>query len=112
MYIKLMVAIDRVYERLGVGPEDIAAFCRKWHIVEFALFGSVVRDDFKPESSDIDVMISHEPGYRPPGWGIIDVMLELEKLFGRKVDVLENRPIRNPYRRASIAEDKTVIYAA
>ena len=106
-----MVAIDRVYERLGVTPEDIEAFCRKWHIVEFALFGSVVRDDFRPDS-DIDVMVDFEPGRLPRGWGFAHVKLELEDLFRRNVDVLEKRPIANPYRRASIAEDKTVIYAA
>jgi predicted nucleotidyltransferase len=100
-----------VEERLGVGMDAIREFCEKWGIVEFALFGSVVRDDFGPES-DIDVMVRFDPERRPLGYDYVGVKLELEKFLGRPVDMLERGPIRNPFVRQSIRRDLTVIYAA
>jgi predicted nucleotidyltransferase len=98
-------------ERLGVGMDAIREFCEKWGIVEFALFGSVVRDDFGPES-DIDVMVRFDPARRPLGYDYVGVQLKLQELFGRSVDMLEFGPIRNPFRRASIRRDLATIYAA
>jgi predicted nucleotidyltransferase len=98
-------------ERLGVGMDAIREFCEKWGIVEFALFGSVVRDDFGPES-DIDVMVRFDPEKRPLGLKFFGVGPELEKVFGRHVDVLEFAPIRNPFRRRNILRDLTTVYAA
>ena len=49
-----------VEEKLSVSKETIAEFCRKWKIVEFALFGSVLRDDFRPDS-DVDVLVTFSP---------------------------------------------------
>lgn len=106
-----MVAIDRIYERLCITPGDIEAFCRKWHIIEFALFGSVVRDDFRPDS-DIDVMVVYQEQMRPRGLDYFTPAVELEQLLGRPVDLLEKGPIENPYRRRSILRDLTPIYAA
>jgi|SRR4051812_34211846 len=100
-----------VEERLGVGMDAIREFCEKWGIIEFALFGSVVRDDFGPES-DIDVMVRFDPERRPRGFEYFGVGPELEQLLGRKVDVIERGPIRNPFVRQSIRRDLTVIYAA
>jgi uncharacterized protein len=100
-----------VEERLGVGMDAIREFCEKWGIVEFALFGSVVRDDFGPES-DIDVMVRFDPERRPRGLAYFGIGPELEKLLGRKVDVIERGPIRNPFVRQAIRRDLTVIYAA
>ena len=99
-------------ERLGVGMDAIREFCEKWGIIEFALFGSVVRDDFGPDS-DIDVMVRFDPERKPSGLiAFVHVQLELEALFGRKVDLLERRPIENPFVRQSIRRDLTVLYAA
>ena len=98
-------------ERLGVDMDAIRAFCEKWGIVEFALFGSVVRDDFGPDS-DIDVMVRFDPERRPFGLEFFGIAPELENLFGRHVDVLERGPIRNPFVRQSIRRDLTLVYAA
>ncbi len=65
--------------------ESIIEFCQRWKVQEFYLFGSVLRDDFN-EQSDIDVMIKFLPD---PGWGweVVRMDSELEKIFGRKVDI-------------------------
>jgi len=97
-------------ERLGVSRGQIADFCDRWKIVEFALFGSVLRDDFRPDS-DIDVLIRFAP---QPGWHLfhlMDMQRELETLFGRDVDLLEKEELKNPYRRAEILKTHQVIYA-
>lgn len=100
-----------IEERLGVGMDAIREFCEKWGIVEFALFGSVVRDDFGPES-DIDVMVRFDPERRPLGYDYVGVKLALDEFLGRSVDMLEFGPIANPYRRSSIERDLRTIYAA
>ncbi len=65
---------------------DLVAFCTRWRLTEFSFFGSVLRDDFGPDS-DIDVIIDFEPGYTP-GLAFADLCMELEQLLGRKVDVV------------------------
>ena len=100
-----------VEERLGVGMDAIREFCEKWGIIEFALFGSVVRDDFGPDS-DIDVMVRFDPGRPSLGFKYFHAEDELRQLFGRDVDLMEFGPIENPYRRISIERDLTTIYAA
>lgn len=109
-------AVQRYTQRMidvasRVPVEAIQAFCRRWGVVEFSLFGSVLRDDFQPDS-DIDVMVRFEPGERPPGFGFIDMKLELEDLFGRPVDLVEEGTIDNPFRRHAIMRERTVLYAA
>jgi predicted nucleotidyltransferase len=100
------------HPRLPASLEDIEAFCRKWQVQEFALFGSIVRDDFRPDS-DIDVMVQFEPDARRRPWGgYADMQSELEEMFGRSVDLVEKSAVINPYRVASIRKDLTVIYAA
>lgn len=100
-----------VEQRLGVGMDAIREFCEKWGIIEFALFGSVVRDDFGPES-DIDVMVRFDSNRRPLGYDYVGIQLKLQELFRRRVDMVEFGPIANPYRRASIRRDLETIYAA
>jgi hypothetical protein len=94
--------------------ELIRAFCQKWQIVELSLFGSVLRDDFGPES-DIDVLVTFAAGTRH---GFLDryrMEKELRKLFGRKVDLIERRVIEqsdNYIRRRHILESAEVVYGA
>ncbi len=100
---------ERLKERLKVSQGTIADFCNRWKTVEFALFGSVLRDDFCPYS-DIDVLIRFVP---KPGWNLfhlMDMQRELEALFGREVDLLEKRQLQNPFRRAEILKTHRVIY--
>ena len=71
--------------RIEIPREAIAAFCRKNHIKRLALFGSVLRDDFRPDS-DVDVLVEFEPGHTP-GFGFITVQDELSNLLHRRVDL-------------------------
>lgn len=96
-------------DRLKVTESAIADFCHRWKIVEFALFGSVLREDFRPDS-DIDILIQFAP---KPGWDLfhlMDMKRELKTLFGREVDLLEKRQLQNPFRRAEILRTHQVIY--
>lgn len=89
----------------------IEEFCRKWQIKEFSLFGSVLREDFGPES-DIDVMVSFDDR---AGWDLFDLVEMIEELkviFGRNIDLVEKGAIRNPFRQHSIMTNNEVLYAA
>jgi len=93
-------------------PEDkIVDFCRRWKVVELALFGSVLRDDFRPDS-DIDVLITFQPD---APWSLLDIVQmqeELKSIFGREIDIVEKEAIRNPFRRHEILNHMEVVYAA
>jgi len=93
-------------------PEDkIVEFCKRWQIKELAIFGSMLREDFRPDS-DVDVLVVFED-HTP--WGLFDLMHaeeELEQIFGRKVDLVEKKTIRNPFRRQHILKHHEVIYAS
>ena len=92
---------------------DIEKICRKWKIRELALFGSVLRDDFSYENSDIDVLITFSPD-ATIGWEIVDVKDDLETIFRRKVDLVEKEAVvrsKNPHRRREILSTYEVIYA-
>jgi predicted nucleotidyltransferase len=104
-------AMDSVHPSLSVSRETIAAFCEKWQIVEFALFGSAARGELRPDS-DIDVMLQFAPEAHRSLYDLVDIKDELSGMFGRDVDILEKGFIKNPYRRRSIARDLTVLYAA
>jgi len=94
-----------------VPQEKIAEFCHKWNVVEFALFGSVLGENFGP-GSDIDVLLTFASGSGITFDNRVEIQDELEALFGRKVDVVEKKAIRNPFRRHSILTNKKVLYAA
>jgi len=72
---------------IPIPHEAIAAFCRKWGVRRLSFFGSVVRDDFDPERSDVDVLVQFQPG-QTPGLAIVSAEDELAKILGRKVDML------------------------
>ena len=97
--------------RITLPQEKIEAFCRKWKVSELSLFGSVLSAEFRPDS-DIDVLISFAAD---AGWGLfdfVDMLDELEDIFGRKVDMVEKEALRNPFRRKRILSSKEVVYAA
>jgi predicted nucleotidyltransferase len=100
-----------IRDRLDVAPSQITEFCQRWKIVEFALFGSVLREDFRP-NSDVDVLITLAPNH---GWSLfnwIDMQQELEAMFQRQVDLVDKQGLVNPYRRAEIMRTYQVIYAS
>jgi predicted nucleotidyltransferase len=97
---------------LAVGP--IEAFCAKWKVKELALFGSVLRDNFRADS-DVDVMVEFEPEARPSLFDLAGIQDELEALFGRRVDLFTRYGVErmeNPTRRRSILDSARVVYAS
>ena len=91
--------------------KKIEEFCKRWSITEFSVFGSVLREDFRPDS-DIDVLVTIDPKARIGLFELIDMKLELEKMFKRPVDLVEKEGLRNPYRRQEILRTAQVVYAA
>jgi hypothetical protein len=97
--------------RIAVDRQKIAEFCRKRKIKEFALFGSVLTDAYRPDS-DVDVLVVFQDD---AGWSlfdIVDMIAELKGIFGREVDLVEKRALRNPFRRHHILNNHEVIYAS
>lgn len=72
-------------ENVSIPEDKIADFCRRHHIRRLALFGSVLRDDFGPES-DVDVLVEFDPGH-VPGLAFFAMEAELSEIIGRKVDL-------------------------
>jgi predicted nucleotidyltransferase len=100
-----------VSRNLDIPLGRIEAFCRKWRVREFSLFGSVLRDDFRPDS-DVDVLVSFEPEAPWDLFHLVEMRDELIALFGRDVDLVEKEGLRNPFRRRAILNTREVIYAA
>jgi uncharacterized protein len=105
-------------KKVPMSPEQIdhlrpriADFCRRWKIAEFSLFGSALRADFGPDS-DIDVLVAFAPEAQWSTFEWLDMQDELERLFGRPVDLVSKKSLRNPFRRQSILGNHRVIYAA
>jgi uncharacterized protein len=71
-------------QNVAIPYEDIAAFCQRHHIRRLALFGSVLGDDFTPDS-DVDVLVEFEPGHTP-GWEFVTMQDELSAILGHPVD--------------------------
>jgi predicted nucleotidyltransferase len=94
--------------------EAIEAFCQRWQIVEMALFGSVLRADFGPES-DIDVLVTFAPEAKQTLNNLLAMYDELEALLGRNVDIIDRETIersRNHIRRRAILNSARIIYVA
>jgi len=88
---------------------DIAEFCRRNQIRRLALFGSVLRGDFHPES-DIDVLVEFEPAHVPGLFGIARMERELSAIFGRKVDLRTAEDLSR-YFRQDVLREAEVQYA-
>jgi len=92
---------------------EIEKFCQKWNLTEFALFGSVLRDDFRPEDSDVDVMVQYRPDSVPSFYDLDCMEVELQTVFSRPVDVITRPSIensRNYLRRREILSSARTIY--
>ena len=100
-----------VTSRIDFPINQVVEFCRRWQVNEFSLFGSVLRDDFRPDSH-VDVLVSFNPA---APWSLFDLVTmqdELQQIFGRPVDLVERECLRNPFRKRSILNGREVIYAA
>jgi predicted nucleotidyltransferase len=93
--------------RIDVPNDKLAEFCRRHRIRRLALFGSVLRDDFGPES-DVDVLVEFEEG-KTPGFGFITVQDQLTELLGRKVD-LNTPQCLSKYFRDEVLAEAEVLY--
>ena len=95
--------------KISIPKNEIAAFCRRHRIHRLSLFGSVLRDDFGPDS-DVDVLVEFEPG-RVPGFAFFAIEAELSKILDRNVDL--NTPgFLSRYIRAKVKAEAQVQYAA
>lgn len=96
-------------------PEDkLVEFCQRWKVSELALFGSVLRDDFRPDS-DIDVLITFAPDAKRGLMTLAKMKYELEDLLGREVDLVGKRAVETSHnwiRRNEILGTAQVIYVA
>jgi len=100
--------------RIPYDQDGLADFCKRWKIVKLSFFGSVLRDDFRPDS-DIDVLVTFSPDAH---WGLFDMVQmqqDLQKVLGRQVDLLSQRGVessRNYIRRKTILSSAEVVYGA
>jgi uncharacterized protein len=103
-----------VRTRIALDEAALAAFCDRWRVRRLELFGSVIRDDFRPDS-DIDILVTFLPD---ADWGLLDhaaIEEELSALIGRRVDLVSRRAIErsaNAIRRASILESAVPLFTA
>jgi predicted nucleotidyltransferase len=95
--------------KIPIDREKIAAFCRRHHIRRLALFGSVLRDDFRPDS-DVDVLVEFEPGQAVGLIRLAGMELELSDLLGRKADLRTPADLSR-YFRQEVLESAEVQYA-
>lgn len=106
--------MDRASDIWTEHGKELIAFCEKWRISELALFGSVLREDFRPES-DVDVLVrlgEHHP------WSVLDHLAmeaELSEIVGRRVEVTSRRALEESHnwiRRREIFGTARTLYAA
>ena len=97
---------------MEIPREQVAAFCRRWQIVELALFGSVLRDDFRPDS-DVDVLVRFDPQAHHTLFDMVRMQDDLQRILGRDVDLVERAAVeqsRNYLRRDTILQSAEVIH--
>ena len=96
--------------RISVDRKRLAGFCRRHHIRRLALFGSVLRADFGPES-DVDVLVEFESAHVPGLFGIARLERELSMIFGRRKVDLRTAEDLSRYFRAEVLKEAEVQYA-
>ena len=99
---------------ITIPEEKIAAFCHKWQIAELALFGSVLRGDFHPDS-DVDVLVRFLPEAKHGLFDLVRIEEELKDILGREVDLVDKSAIeksRNYIRREAILSSAETVYAS
>jgi len=97
--------------RAPIDHDAIADLCRRWRVRGLSLFGSVLRDDFRPDS-DIDVLVTFAAD---APWSLLDLVTMrdlLRQILGREVHLVEQEGLRNPFRRQAILSHREVIFAA
>lgn len=98
------------YHSIEMPREKLAEFCRRNHIRRLSLFGSVLRDDFRPDS-DIDFLVEFEPGHTPGLFGLAGMEIELSEMIGRKADLRTAQDLSR-YFRDEVVQEAELQYAA
>lgn len=104
--------MENLHPRIEIDREKLEAFCQKWKITELSLFGSVLRDDFRPDS-DVDVLVTFDPNAQWSLFDMVDIEDDLQRMLNREVDVMTRRSVessRNYIRRKSILSSARTIY--
>jgi uncharacterized protein len=102
-----------IENRLGISLKILREFCQEKQIIELALFGSILRDDFNSDS-DIDLLVKFAPEAHISLLGMIKIENELKKILNRDIDLVSKKAIENSknwIRRCNILESAEVIYA-
>jgi uncharacterized protein len=99
-----------ILEHMHIPLTELAELCRRYHVLELSLFGSVLRDDFRPDS-DIDVLVEYEPDAVVTLFDHFDFEQALGRLFARPVDLVSKRGLR-PSLREDVLRSIAVVYAA
>ena len=95
--------------KIEIPAEKLRSYCRKWKIKELSLFGSVLTEEFRPDS-DVDVLVVFDDAATWDLWDRLDAEEELRQLLGREVDLVERRNLVNPFRRHHILQNREVVY--
>jgi hypothetical protein len=106
--------METLKPHIEIDREKLETFCRKWKITELALFGSVLRDDFRPDS-DVDVLVTFAPDADVSLWDVLDAEEELKQMLGRDVDLVLRTTVersRNYIRRRNILSSARPFYVA
>lgn len=101
--------VQSIHQNVTFDERAVAEFCQRWRIIELSLFGSVLRDDFRPDS-DVDVLVEFEEGAPWSYWDWGAMTEQLAAIFGRPIDLVEKRSVVNPYRRQHILSHRQVIH--
>lgn len=97
--------------RLAIDQEQIRKFCARWRVKELSLFGSVLTSDFGPDS-DVDVLVDLKDGHGLSLYDWVDMIDELEAMFGREVHLVARKGLKNPLRREEVLRTAETVYAA
>jgi predicted nucleotidyltransferase len=100
--------------KIDIPMPQIEDFCRRWKIKELALFGSVLREDFRPDS-DVDVLVTFAADARWSLFDLVNMEDELKKILGREVDLVERRAVErseNYIRRRHVLQSQEAVYVA
>jgi uncharacterized protein len=105
---------ETLFDRLGITPADLTQFCQTAQIIELALFGSILRDDFRPDS-DIDILVTFSPDCKIDLMQFVQLEYDLEDWLQRDVDLVSKRAVendRNWIRRQEILNHHQIIVTA
>jgi uncharacterized protein len=106
------IADPQLFDRLGMTPAQLIEFCQRWHIIELALFGSILRQDFRSDS-DIDILVTFDPDAKMSLLDLVSMEYELAERCDRKIDLLTRKSVLNSsnwLRRQEILNTAQVIY--